>query len=200
MLTPYDVYVLYLALKLHFTSPSYNYFKYGGKIKANVQSFNKRKDRYFFEHLSRKKQKTDLINYFVSNFIVSSDLSKMWVGELREKGDDNYIKWKSRIQSLRYLFAQDINTLIREDHIYETLVAKPNTHPKAVKYYLSGKISLETLVILNDITSFADKLESSLSHDPIFHIVLNKIRKYKSFFVYDKPSYVEEFKVKIFIK
>jgi len=200
MLTPYDVYVLYLALKLHFTNPTYNYFKYSGKIKANIESFNKRKDRYFFEKLSRKKQKPDLIDYFVSNFIESSDPSKMWVGELREKGDDNYIKWKSRIQSLRYQFTQDINTLIKDDHLYGTLISKPNTHPKAVKYYLSGKISLETLVILNDITNFVNKLESSLIHDPIFCIVLNKIRKYKPFFVYDKSSFIEEIKSKILTK
>ena len=200
MLKPYDVYVLYLALKLHFTSPSYNFFKYGGKVKANIESFNKRNDRYFFEKLSRKKQKTDLIDYFVSNFIESSDPSKMWIGELRERGDDNYINWKSRIQSLHYQYTQDINTLAKESHLYEALISKPNTHPKAVKHYLSGKISLETLVILNDITSFMDKLESSLNHDPIFCIILNKIRKYKPFFVYDKSSFLEELRAKISTK
>lgn len=200
MLKPYDVYVLYLALKLHFTSPSYNFFKYGGKVKANIKSFNKRNDRYFFEKLSRQKQKTDLIDYFVSNFIESSDPSKMWIGELRERGDDNYINWKSRIQSLHYQYTQDINTLAKESHLYEALISKPNTHPKAVKHYLSGKISLETLVILNDITFFMDKLESPLNHDPIFCIILNKIRKYKPFFVYDKSSFLEELRAKISTK
>ena len=74
---------------MHFTSPEYNYFKYAGKIRTSKESFNKRKDRYFFEKLSRKKTEKEVVEFFVSNFIESSDQSKMWVGELKEKGEEN---------------------------------------------------------------------------------------------------------------
>jgi hypothetical protein len=197
MLTPYDVYVLYLSLKLHFTDPNYDFFKYSGKVRAKKESFNKRKDRYFFEKLSRTKNQKDLINYFVSNFIESTDPSKMWIGELKEKGEDNYINWKGRIQSLSYRFEQDLHKLIDESHLYESLTSKTNSHPKIIKYYLSEKISLETLIILNDITFFTNKLEESLSYDPIFTLVMNKFKKYRPFLNYDKQHFINLLKSKV---
>ena len=33
-MTGFEVYKLYLALKLHFTSETYDYFQYGGSAKA----------------------------------------------------------------------------------------------------------------------------------------------------------------------
>lgn len=48
-MAPFEVYVNYLALKSHFSSPKYDYFKYNKKVRASLTSFNKRKDRYFFE-------------------------------------------------------------------------------------------------------------------------------------------------------
>ena len=190
MLSPYDVYCLYLAIKQHFTNPSYDFFKYSGKIRASKDTFNKRKDKYFFEKLSRKKQEKEIIDYFVSNFVATSDPSKLWIGELREKGEDNYINWKGRVQSLSYNFSQDLSKVTETEHLYEALVPKTGAHPKIIKSYLSGKITLETLIILDDITSFLSKLE--LSDDPVMSLVVSKIRKYKPFLFYDKKFFVDK--------
>ena len=48
-MTPFDTYKEYLAFKNHFTREKYDYHKYGGRSKAKIESFYKRKDRYFFE-------------------------------------------------------------------------------------------------------------------------------------------------------
>ena len=56
-MTPFDVYKTYLALKNHFSKPKYDYIKYAGKTRASIEAFNKRKDKYWYEKLSR--QKTD---------------------------------------------------------------------------------------------------------------------------------------------
>ena len=53
--TPFECYKTYVAMKQHFTKDKYDYFKYGGKSRASATSFNNRKDRYFFERMSRKK-------------------------------------------------------------------------------------------------------------------------------------------------
>lgn len=55
-MTPFDVYKTYLSLKNHFTKENYDYFKYCGKSKASIESFNKRKDRYFLKELQERKQ------------------------------------------------------------------------------------------------------------------------------------------------
>ena len=54
IVTPFETYQHYLSLKNHFTNPKYDFFKYGAKTRASVTSFNKRKDKYWFEKTSRK--------------------------------------------------------------------------------------------------------------------------------------------------
>ena len=50
----FDVYKTYLAVKLHFASDTYDYYKYDGKVNAKLDTFTKRKDRYFFHKLSTR--------------------------------------------------------------------------------------------------------------------------------------------------
>ena len=52
-MTGFEVYKMYLALKLHFTSDTYDYFQYGGNAKASQVSFDQRRDKFFFVKLSR---------------------------------------------------------------------------------------------------------------------------------------------------
>ena len=73
---PFDAYKCYLSLKNHFTKDKYDYHKYNGKTRATVQSFYKRKDRYWFEKLSRSKSDKEVVDFFVSNFITCTDPSK----------------------------------------------------------------------------------------------------------------------------
>ena len=42
----FDVYKVYLGVKLHFTSKTYDYIKYGGKVNASLDSFTKRKEAF----------------------------------------------------------------------------------------------------------------------------------------------------------
>ncbi len=48
MISGYEAFGLYQALKLHFTTDSYDYFKYGGKTNISVTEFENRKDNYHF--------------------------------------------------------------------------------------------------------------------------------------------------------
>ena len=49
----FDVFRVYLAVKLHFTT-DYDYFDYDGKVNIKLETFTKRNDRYFFHKLSTK--------------------------------------------------------------------------------------------------------------------------------------------------
>ena len=98
----FDVYKTYLAIKLHFQSDSYDYYKYGGKVNAKLDTFTKRKDRYFFHKLSRTYSDTDIIDYFVSNFVSNTNL---WIGDIiGRSGDDNYKTWTKKIEALHYYY------------------------------------------------------------------------------------------------
>ena len=47
----FEVFKAYLAIKLHFTTDTYNYDEYGGKVNCKLETFTKRNDRYFFHHI-----------------------------------------------------------------------------------------------------------------------------------------------------
>ena len=49
---PFEVYQKYLALRTHFKSDSYDYFRYHGKLKGNRDKFETRKDKYHFYTVS----------------------------------------------------------------------------------------------------------------------------------------------------
>ena len=52
----FDVFKVYLAVKLHFTS-NYDYFEYDGKVNCKLETFTKRNDRYFFHKLTQNMQR-----------------------------------------------------------------------------------------------------------------------------------------------
>jgi hypothetical protein len=186
-LTPFETYKTYLALKKHFTSETYDFKKYSGNIRAKIDTFHKRKDRYFFERLSRQKKKEEIIEYFVSHFANSSDPSKVWIGEIVQNGSEIYTSWKSKIDSLSYVFEQDLRIIAENKNIPEYF--KPGArHSKLIKDYLSGVIQLETLIILVTCLGLLPKYDEQYT-DPVWAQVSQKIRKYSLFLVLDIPKY-----------
>ena len=108
----FDVYKTYLAVKLHFTSDTYDYYKYGGKVNAKLDTFTKRKDRYFFHKLSTKYAEADILDFFVANFLADS---KRWIGNLlANDGRGVYLDYKKRKESFAYHFKQDCGTIVSD--------------------------------------------------------------------------------------
>ena len=95
-MTGFEVYKMYLALKQHFTKENYDYHTYNGKVRASETSFEQRRDRYFFKKLATKYKDSELLNYFVANFIVDPK------GYIKSFSDQNYEQWKSNNESLTY--------------------------------------------------------------------------------------------------
>lgn len=194
-ITPFEVYCTFLALKQHFTRESYDYIKYRGKVTAKIDTFHKRKDRYFYEKMSRNKNRQETFDYFFANFVASQDPSKLWIGDLKgEQGEEVYLNWLKRVQALSYTFTQDLRTLTEDNHILDCIRAKDNTHPIAIKSYLKGNTSIETLVILNTILDFSTKLDEQLSYDPVWKSISLKLKKYKPFLTIDRNKFLNIFR------
>jgi hypothetical protein len=190
--TSFETYCAYLALKQHFSNQSYDYHKYNGKVNAKLQTFHKRKDRYFYERLSRNKNKKEIIDYFIANLVAAENPSKLWIGDLKgESGEEIYSNWIRRNQSLPYTFSEDLKKLTEEHHIIECLKSKNNTHPIIIKKFLKSEISIETLVILDVLLEFSKNLTELLSYDPVWKDLSLKIEKYKCFLLIDKPKYIK---------
>ena len=184
----FDVYKIYLAIKLHFTSESYDYFKHQGKTTARLNTFTKRRDRYFFHKLSKSYSHNDCINYFVSGFINGDNL---WIGDVVGKtASDNYAKWQRRIESLSYVFSGDIDTLfefieekgIKFDDLFKV---KSGQHPPLVKLFLADKVSLETMIILDDILGYTKQFNKQIQETVIWPKKYNLLKRYKPFLKYN---------------
>jgi hypothetical protein len=178
-MTPFDAYKTYLALKQHFSKLNYDYFKYAGKSRASIESFNKRKDRYWFEKISRQKNDEEIKSFYVSNFISSTDPSNIWIGEMIRSGETNYQDWLKRQQSLKYIFTQESQDLLSENKLDEILDCSKQ-HPIILKKFLSGKITIETLTIWDKIFLFGKNFDQKLL-DPVWEVVSLKIQKYSPF-------------------
>ena len=74
-------------MKSHFTNPKFDFFKYGGKSRATITSFNKRKDKYWFEKTSRKYSDQEVLNFLLANFINATNPQNLWIGEIINSGE-----------------------------------------------------------------------------------------------------------------
>jgi len=185
--TPYETYQTYLSLKSHFTNRKYDFFKYGGKSRATVSSFNKRKDKYWFEKTSRKYSNKEVVDFLLANFVSTDNPQNLWIGEIINSGEKTYAEWMKRQQSLSYLFKEQSNELLSERKL-EELFSCSKGHPVILKRYLGGRTSLETLVIFNKIFDFVSIMDKRLD-DPVWETVSLKIKKYNPFINIDVFQY-----------
>lgn len=182
-MTPFEAYCEYVSLKNHFTQSGYDYFKYNGKTRLKPATFQKRKDRIFFEKLAKH---TDVHGYLVANLSINE---KLWIRDLAysESAELNYKNWSKNNQSLSYIFKQDLNKL--DADFDKNFLCVEHQHPVLLQLYLSNEISLETLCILLNITK-ADKYWSKeMEFDLVWDMLKLKIKKYTPFISYDKDKY-----------
>ena len=138
-LDPFQSYQTYLALKNHFVNKKYNYFTYNGKVKANIQSFYKRKDRFYFEKMSRQKSDEEIINFFVSNFASCDDPQSLWMGQIVKEGEEIYKNWMRKTQSLSYHFKEEVSSIFNSKNFDEMFFIEQNKHPKILKSHYRKK-------------------------------------------------------------
>ena len=177
--TPFATYQSYLSMKSHFTNRKYDFFRYGGKSRATMASFNKRKDKYWFEKTSRKYSDDQIVDFLLANFVTTDNPKNLWIGEIINSGERTYADCIRRQQSISYLFKEECSKLL-EEYKLDELFECGKGHPLILKRFLGGDISLETFVIFDIIFSFSDKFDEKLL-DPVWETVSLKIRKYKPF-------------------
>lgn len=173
----FDCYQTYLAVSNHFKNKSYDYFKYNGKVAVKSTSYEARKDKYFFEKASRKFKREDFVKYLVANTIDG----KTWIGELLTPSQEiAFKKWRKRIESLTYNFKEELSYISdKEENFNNLFVIKDGKHPLAFRLYQRGRVSLETLVILDELVHFTKHW--SKQEDMILNETIALIHKYRPF-------------------
>ena len=190
---PFDAYRCYLSMKNHFTKDKYDYHKYCGKSRATVQSFYKRKDRFWFEKFARQKSDKEVEDFFVSNFITCTDPSKLWIGEMIREGEGRYTSWKKRTQSMSYLFKEEVDKVFSDNNFDSMFAMDGSRDPQILKEYLRDNISIETLIILDMILGFRKDWDKKLQ-DPVWETVSLRMKKYSPFLNIEVSRYKQVLK------
>ena len=198
----FEVYKVYLAIKLHFTSKnqSYDFHKHGGRTTARLETFTKRRDRYFFHKLSKSYNDITIVDYFVSNFVTNTNL---WVGDIiGHSGDEAYKEWSKRLEALHYYYEQDIDymmerMLANKMSFDDIFTSKDGQHPPILKMVLSKKICVETFVILEDILSFAKRLDKDISETVLWPKMHDRVIRYRPFMKFNNTKYKMTLKNKL---
>ena len=178
---PIDVYLMYCAMKAHFSRKDYDFLTYKGKSRVPRDSFFKRKDRVFFVKLSKKYSEEDLKNYFVANFIVEKQ------GYIANFNDENYEQWKEKRNNFYDIFTEEIRPFVKDfNPIFKV---KNSEHPFLLKEYLGKRVSLETLVILDELIGFSKNWDRNLAEDYMWYDINKLMKNYKRFLTIDKNQY-----------
>jgi hypothetical protein len=137
--------------------------------------------------MSRQKSDEEIINFFVSNFASCEDPQSLWIGEIIKEGESNYKNWMRKTQSLSYIFKDEVSILTAKN-FDEMFKVESNKHPKILKEFLQKKISLESMVILNNILEYKKQFDKKLQ-DPVWEFVSMRIEKYTPFLHIDSNKF-----------
>jgi hypothetical protein len=185
MNTGFDAYNTFFAIKLHFTSERYDYFKFKGKTNITKESFMLNKDRHSYYRLSRKYNMSDLRDLYVANFAYTDNV---WVNRLfAPEFETVYKNWMKVNQSLTYTFTGDMDTIFQSvDSSDDLMSVDYGGYPKLLSHVLDKNISMESFIILNDIMNFFPVFDKKIQDTVMWPTFKSKCEKYKAFIDYDK--------------
>jgi hypothetical protein len=140
-MNPIDAYQMFTAVKLHFTSDGYDYFRYHGKVRVDADKFETRRDKYHYYKLTKAE---DPLMLCVTSCFHKSNL---WIGDLfTSEAKQRLRERKAALQSIDYR----VTTELSQYESYEdALNVVGGEYPKLLSDYREGKVSMETLIIVN---------------------------------------------------
>jgi hypothetical protein len=152
--TGFDAYKIYTAIKLHFDSDSYDYFKYNGSIRATENSFHKRNDVYFFEKLARDYDLNTIIGKNLAQVrMAGGGTNKYWIKDLLSRENDKeYFRWKAYTDSFGIYLKNELSEIrefliLNEDMNFPKLfVPIENSDPIFLKWMITRKHTEECVL------------------------------------------------------
>lgn len=177
----FDLFKIYLGVKLHFTSDSYDFFRFRGKTNTSFESYLKRKDKYWFERLSRSF-KGEPVDFF---FALLAHNPHQWIGEVMEGGHEEvYSRWQRRMQNFSEEFSEDVGNLCQAaqgkgfNWLFEP---HDGGHPPLLQMVVRGEISPESFITLDEILGFFPRFTQALESDPLWDSLRKRCEKYRPF-------------------
>jgi len=121
---PFEAYQTFITLKAHFKNSGFDYHRFG-KVKVAPETFERRKDRYYFEKLAKRYSREEIVEFFLSQILAN----KNWVGDmLGEDAEEAHLSRLKRVQSLQYHIKGEINNFSWECNLHTISESQTETH------------------------------------------------------------------------
>ena len=184
-----SVYRLYLMVKGHFNG-RYDIIKYKWVMRIPTKTYEKRRDKYFFERLSEKYTLGELYRIFVANMIANPDA---WVGEI--SGADAlqfYRQHQGKLDRASYIFKEDIENLKyfcqKKDIQFKDLFNDSKGQPLIFKMLQQEIISYETFLLIEAAGRFIGRMNTSLADDIVWIEYRKRIEGYQKLLTIDSAE------------
>lgn len=173
---PYGTFKLYRALKFHFHTEQYDYFKFKGRLKnIKPEEYNDSPDRRWAEKITAKYGKATP-NFLLANLSENKlHLHALAVDPIYDKA---YLEWSAHRNALTYHFQTDLNKL---GPAFDELAGDRHTVPKIFRRYVAGEIQKDTLAIIMNYTNCVERWNVDMKENPYWKLRKNKIVKYLPF-------------------
>lgn len=187
----FQSYKLYLILVNAFKK-GYDPVKYSWKIRVQQNSFEKRKDKYFFEKIQKSFDIFEQQKIFMVNLLANQD---QWIGDMLSQDQIMfYRKYMSRFNDLSILFKEDLQNLIlfckSKGRMFKSLfLIEDNKEPMIFKLLQNDSIQYETFILLDSYFNIIEMLDESKNF--IWDQYSVRIKAYKNLFVIDKLEVIK---------
>lgn len=187
----YEVFCQYQAIKLHFSTDSYCYFKYNGHVATKPEGFEKRKDKYSFHKLARELRDHEVVGFFVATFLVNP--KAYTEAFLEPEAKERYRVWQDKINNLPALFYLDMRKIVTNklDLGIRSIFCPPEdgSYPFIWTMMEQKDIMMESVAILHGLTGILDLWDDHYKSNYIYEKTSKLIRKYEPFLGLDVPTY-----------
>lgn len=179
LVTPEEVKEKYQAVKLHFSSKNYDYFKYQGKVKKNNFA-----DIIPYTIISKGKYKTDFPDFFIPGLFQNPKVN------IEYFMNEDYLKiwkyWKSYQTSPIYFFKEElieVESYLNNKQIdYNSLFKiSENELPLLYKFLIKSQISPQTVIYLDQVLNFRKTFSRKVTENIMFPKLDKRIQKISSF-------------------
>lgn len=172
-MTPFQVYKLYVAVKIHFTSEKYDIFERRGAVKCTEEGFHSVRGKGRFDQLARNvlKEPRDAVQFFVANQAYETNIFE------HAESMASWVRWQRNKEMMTQLVLDDIHQL--QEHHFPWMDVFKGEFPDVIKLVNRREINLETLVVLDRFYHFSSEpnWKNNLIY-PKISVKLNKLQKF----------------------
>jgi hypothetical protein len=182
----FEAYCLFNALRLHFTSPSYDFFKYKGKVRAKKETFDTNRSRLHFKRIARKyPDAIEYTNHLVANF-VSGKVNEPPAYFLSLQAVYIADTWKKNIERLPEIVYQESLAIKKASpDVKDIFEPKEGGHPLLLSLFYADAISLETLIVYDRLFNFRTKWNNGVIDDVLWPETERMMGRYSPFLIFD---------------